>query len=81
MFLFFRVLRTEQMAFLTNKNFVVFFNRETLVKLGIWVLSVKTLTEHDNSKGLPIKVRQSRNDFFKPMFRPKNKRTNSTLLL
>ena len=28
-----------------------------------------------------LKVRQVRNDFFKPMFLPKNERTNSTLLL
>ena len=28
-----------------------------------------------------LKVRQIRNDFFKPMFLPKNERTNSTLLL
>ena len=28
-----------------------------------------------------LKVRQSRNDFFKPTFLPKNERTNSTLLL
>ena len=28
-----------------------------------------------------LKVRQSRNDFFKPTFPPKNERTNSTLLL
>ena len=28
-----------------------------------------------------IKVRQIRNDFFKPTFLPKNERTNSTLLL
>ena len=28
-----------------------------------------------------LKVRQIRNDFFKPMVLPKNERTNSTLLL
>ena len=28
-----------------------------------------------------LKVRQSRNDFFKPTFPPKNEKTNSTLLL
>ena len=32
-------------------------------------------------KELLLKVRQSRNDFFKPTFLPKNERTNSTLLL
>ena len=30
---------------------------------------------------LSIKVRQIRNDFFKPKFLPKNEQTNSTLLL
>ena len=30
---------------------------------------------------LMLKVRQSRNDFFKPLFPPKNERRNSTLLL
>ena len=30
---------------------------------------------------LKLKVRKSRNDFFKPTFPPKNERTNSTLLL
>ena len=30
---------------------------------------------------LRLKVRQIRNDFFKPTFLPKNERTNSTLLL
>ena len=31
-------------------------------------------------KNLPVKVRQSRNDFFMPTFPPKNKRTNSTTM-
>ena len=32
------------------------------------------------SKTSPLKVRQSRNDFFKLKFLPKNEQTNSTLL-
>ena len=35
---------------------------------------------HENIRHSILKVRQIRNDFFKPSFLPKNVRTNSTLL-
>ena len=38
------------------------------------------LSLHSVVKQAQLKVRQIRNDFFMPMFLPKNKRTNSTLL-
>ena len=36
---------------------------------------------NENIGVVMLKVRQIRNDFFKPMFLPKNEKTNSTLLL
>ena len=39
------------------------------------------LIKYAGDKQYYLKVRQIRNDFFKPTFLPKNERTNSTLLL
>ena len=36
---------------------------------------------NENIGVVMLKVRQIRNDFFKPTFLPKNEKTNSTLLL
>jgi hypothetical protein len=44
---------------------------------GIQQLRVPNFTQYETL----LKVRQIRNDFFKPTFLPKNKQTNSTLLL
>ena len=50
------------------------------LKITVWCSSLPEFSEM-KYLSVPLKVRQSRNDFFKLVFLPKNERTNSTLLL
>jgi hypothetical protein len=66
------------------ETFTTFTNkiwREPIIRL---LKRIKTLSLLENCLWIVLtllKVRQSRNEFFKPMFSPKNEQTNSILLL
>ena len=48
--------------------------------MSFWCLQFSQKTNKNNSSWVTVvKVRQNRNDFFKPTFLPKNKPTNSSL--
>ena len=63
----------------TEKGVLLFFFSPWTI-LHLFVIFHSEYSRFKDSR-VELKIRQSRNDFFKPMFPPKNKRTNSTLLL
>ena len=59
----------DKMIYFEN---IDFSPKTSLILTHCWRISITKLM---------LKVRQSRNDFFKPLFPPKNERRNSTVLL
>ena len=63
---------SDSYCFRRQKSLIIFWQN--------WEIpTIVKKVDHQNSPSL--KVRQIRNDFFKPTFLPKKERTNSTLLL
>ena len=72
-------LRFTNRRFLRTMSECKTYNRHW--RSAIYVYSEDRQWWHRRKETRKLKVRQIRNDFFKPTFLPKNERTNSTLLL